>query len=263
MSLANLQIRVEWPDRPVLILQGEVDFRTAPQIREAIRELVDAGHRQIWVDASAVDFIDSSGISALFDSTKMLEPLGGRLHLRSPSEQLLHVLQVVGFAAHFDLDAEEAPLAECDPIPIVSRQWQATRFRVPCHLDLVARIRDRVAEIARFMPFTSQEVDDLKLAIGEAASNAFRHGCRNKEDDTIVVHCVADGQTLTIEITDPGPGFDYDDLRPPVIEEIRDGGMGIHFMKLLMDAVEFRLGAEGFTVRMVKRAKSPGWENPG
>jgi len=55
-----------------------------------------------------------------------------------------------------------------------------------------------------------------------------------------------------VEITDPGPGFDPGTVPTPLAGELREGGMGIHFMRLTMDDVRYRFDDRGTTVRLQK-----------
>jgi anti-sigma B factor antagonist len=52
-------------DWAVLAVRGEIDVATAPQLREELLELVSAGRKQIVVDLSGVDFLDSTGLGVL------------------------------------------------------------------------------------------------------------------------------------------------------------------------------------------------------
>ena len=51
--------------RRVLEVGGEIDVYTAPQLRERLISLVEAGDRQIVVDLGRVEFLDSTGLRCL------------------------------------------------------------------------------------------------------------------------------------------------------------------------------------------------------
>jgi serine/threonine-protein kinase RsbW len=51
---------------------------------------------------------------------------------------------------------------------------------------------------------------------------------------------------------DRGPGFDPLSVPIPVAEQLREGGMGIFFMRTLMDEVSFDCCHGGTNVRLVK-----------
>lgn len=63
----------------VLILtidEKRLDAARAPALREAISGRIKDGHRQIVVDIAAADFMDSSALSALISSLKLLGAQG-------------------------------------------------------------------------------------------------------------------------------------------------------------------------------------------
>jgi serine/threonine-protein kinase RsbW len=130
--------------------------------------------------------------------------------------------------------------------------WQHAAFSVPARASLVSHIRSRVTELVESVPLADEYLDGIRLAVGEAASNAVRHGCRGNEELKVRVECSTDGQTLVVEISDPGPGFDPDAVPMPQMGEV-EGGMGIHFMRLTMDEVTYHFDGSGTKVRLSKR----------
>lgn len=243
---------------PRVVVRGDVDFRRAPEIREAIANLLEQGRKRVDVHLADVVFMDSSGISALLDSVRLARENNARLVLVSPTRQLMHLLEVSGFEPLFEF--EQLPSAVIPPVPRPVRPsvyWQMSEFSVPCDPELVADIRHRVAQIADSMPFTAEEIEDVKLAVGEAATNAFRYGCPGGRADSIRVRCIGDSGALTVEITDSGAGFDPGLVPQPALGSLEMGGRGLFFMKLAMDEVDFRWLDKGTCVRMVKHVKAP------
>ncbi|HOM71293.1 MAG TPA: ATP-binding protein, partial [Armatimonadota bacterium] len=51
------------------------------------------------------------------------------------------------------------------------------RLEIPSATEYVGVVRRAVEGIARRMNFDSSEVEDLKLAVGEACTNAIKHVC--------------------------------------------------------------------------------------
>src|SRR5918912_3313340 len=64
-------------EHTVLEVGGEVDVYTAPRLRERLVELVDGGARDVVVDLSRVDFLDSTGLGVLVGALKRLRSAGG------------------------------------------------------------------------------------------------------------------------------------------------------------------------------------------
>ncbi len=91
---------VEWPTRTtnsgavVLRPEGRLNMVAAPDLREHLHGLVNAGHARLGVDLSAVETIDSSGLGALISGLKAARQGGGDLRIRAPSEQAMAVLEL-------------------------------------------------------------------------------------------------------------------------------------------------------------------------
>lgn len=91
------------------------------------------------------------------------------------------------------------------------------------------------------------------MAVGEACTNALKHGSPRGELDEVRAKCMCCEQTVIVEISDNGHGFDPDLVVPPAPEDFRENGRGLMVMRGLMDAVEFSFG-RGTTVRLVKHS---------
>ena len=109
--------------------------------------------------------------------------------------------------------------------------------------------REAIADYARLCGFTSEEVGEIALAVGEALANAVEHG--NKDGGFINVTCAFDADALTIEVSDAGAGFDisHTRARPRDPEAVR--GFGISIMHALMHEVTYF--GRGAVVRLTKR----------
>jgi serine/threonine-protein kinase RsbW len=109
--------------------------------------------------------------------------------------------------------------------------------------------RNAIASFARICGFSKDEVADIRLAAGEALSNAVEHG-RNERQPGFSVRCSFDDGELMIEIRDNGEGFELQPTTEIPIEQ-RERGFGIFLMCRLMDGVRF--DNNGSCVRLVRR----------
>jgi len=112
--------------------------------------------------------------------------------------------------------------------------------------------RNAVASFARLCGFSREEVADIRLAAGEALSNAVEHG-RGRRPGGFSVRCVYELGELTIEIRDNGVGFSPEQDEPAAIED-RNRGFGIFLMRRLMDRVNFE--SNGTCVRLTRRSSA-------
>ncbi|MDQ1361712.1 MAG: anti-sigma factor antagonist [Acidimicrobiaceae bacterium] len=84
---------------------GEVDLVTAPRLRQALVEILEAGEADAVVDLSAVEFIDASGIGVLVWAAHEANDRGGRLTLRQPSPAVRLVLGLVELNGALHIEA--------------------------------------------------------------------------------------------------------------------------------------------------------------
>jgi anti-sigma B factor antagonist len=83
-------------EEAVISLIGELDFHTAPQLREEMLKLLNQGISRLVVDLSRLEFVDSSGLGVLVAGLKRMRERGGSLTLRSPSANTSQVLSASG-----------------------------------------------------------------------------------------------------------------------------------------------------------------------
>src|SRR3954447_26925485 len=88
--------RQEHAGHPVLILDGELDLATAPQLTSIAMALVDAGASSVIVDARLLSFCDSSGLTAFVRIVNRLQPAAGRLAVAGPQMIVRRVLEISG-----------------------------------------------------------------------------------------------------------------------------------------------------------------------
>jgi serine/threonine-protein kinase RsbW len=113
--------------------------------------------------------------------------------------------------------------------------------------------RERLGRLLHGRNLTREQRDDIHLALGEALANAIRHGCPvTPEGSHIHLRVRCSPERILLEVTDPGPGFDPSVIPEPDVFALNDGGMGLFFMRNVMDSVEFRRDERGHTAVMVK-----------
>ena len=84
-------------------VRGEIDIATSDELRSALLALSDQGARQVTVDLSDLDFIDSTGLGALIRVLKHYRELGGDLKLASPTRPVRKVLEITSLDKLFQI----------------------------------------------------------------------------------------------------------------------------------------------------------------
>jgi len=133
---------------------------------------------------------------------------------------------------------------------------QAIELQIPARAEFVALVRLVVSSLASARRILADDrVDDLKLAVSEACTNAIEaHGAASL-DDRIVVRCWEADDRLEVSVEDRGEGFDPQSLpeHPPVTDPQRlnfERGLGIPLIRTLVDEVEFITADEGTSVTL-------------
>ena len=103
--MADLSLETEQSgDGGTVVVRGEVDMATAPQLRDALTALVDAGARRISVDCRGLEFLDSSGIGVLIAVRRRIGD-DGDLVLEAPPAHVRKVLELTGVTEHVTIVA--------------------------------------------------------------------------------------------------------------------------------------------------------------
>ena len=102
----------------VLSATGEIDVAAAPDLREQLVDLIEAGHDQLVVDLEGVDFIDSTGLGVLVGAVRRARAADGDVRLVCTNSRLLKVFDVTGLDEVFTIaetvDGAMSPSAEQD-----------------------------------------------------------------------------------------------------------------------------------------------------
>jgi anti-sigma B factor antagonist len=92
----------------VVVVHGEVDIRTAPELRDCLGQIIDDGVGRVVLDLTDVEFLDSTALSVMVGAHKRLTKKGAPLSIVAGSEAVQRVLTVTGltrvFAVHRSLD---------------------------------------------------------------------------------------------------------------------------------------------------------------
>ena len=80
----------------MLNVRGEVDLATVATLRAAIDGAVDAGARDLWIDLSETDFMDSTGLHALIEVRRRMHELRRRLAIICPEGKIRRLFAIAG-----------------------------------------------------------------------------------------------------------------------------------------------------------------------
>ncbi|NLN78417.1 MAG: hypothetical protein GX141_05835 [Armatimonadetes bacterium] len=127
-------------------------------------------------------------------------------------------------------------------------------LKFPCRPEYVGVARLAILGVASRMRFSYDDVEDIRLAVGEACTTSVEWAERNGKADTdIMLHSEIGEDSLVIDIFDQA-GERKDDGRENESDQEPEN-IGALLITLLVDEVEVVPHDEGTHVRMVKHAR--------
>ena len=187
------------------------------------------------------------GLKALLDSNTHL-PAADRLdfvaaslrHGGRPLRDDLTLLAVVGDPAGGDATTEAEGILR---LAFVARPEE------------LKRVRGEMTEALRAAGLATGFIGDVVLVVDEACQNVIRHAYGGAGSGEAVLAMRREGDDLVIDLRDFAESVDPAKVKPRDLDDIRPGGLGTHFMREIMDHVEFLppSGHGGNVLRMVKR----------
>lgn len=129
-------------------------------------------------------------------------------------------------------------------------------LKIPCRPEFVGVARLAILGVASRMPFSYDEVEDVRLAVGEACTAAVELATRTgKQDTDITIRCEISDNRLTISVADQVGRTPEASETGDSSDEFDQPGMAQLLMELLVDEFQLDSAPEGGTlVRMVKYA---------
>ena len=88
---------------PIIELEGEVDVYTAPQLKQQMISLLESGAKELVVDLSKVDYLDSTALGVLIGGLKRMRERDGNMVLVCPSPRIRRVFEITGLDKIFDI----------------------------------------------------------------------------------------------------------------------------------------------------------------
>jgi anti-sigma regulatory factor (Ser/Thr protein kinase) len=122
------------------------------------------------------------------------------------------------------------------------------RLTIPAALSRLSEVRRFADGVAADSGFDRAALQQIKLAVHEAAANAIEHGSPSMSD-TVELRAREEKDALAVYVADAGEFG----ARSPSPSPMEDRGRGLIFMGLLMDDVQVRPRAGGTIVRLSRR----------
>jgi anti-sigma regulatory factor (Ser/Thr protein kinase) len=136
------------------------------------------------------------------------------------------------------------------------------QLEIPARVEYLVLARQVVAAAAAVEPrFRDERIDDLRIAVSEATTNAIEaHADLSNSDlsstDRILIRCNLDDDQIEVEVLDRAGGFDPDDVEGPPDPQAAnrlewERGLGLPLMRILTDETAIEPVNGGTAVRLV------------
>lgn len=96
----------------LLIVTGQVDMHTSPELRRHLRQSLDKRRTPVVADLTGVSFIDSSGLATLIEALQGVSRYSGKLRLVGLTPAVKNLFQLSNLTSIFEIyDTREEALA--------------------------------------------------------------------------------------------------------------------------------------------------------
>lgn len=124
----------------------------------------------------------------------------------------------------------------------------------PAEASSLQTLRDALRSILREHRIPEVRSRDIVLAVNEACMNIIQHGYGD-ETGTVRIEIEKLGDVWCFRLIDTAPLVDTENMQSRDLNDIRPGGLGMHFIREIMDDIKMSHpeGGQGNILEMTKR----------
>jgi anti-sigma B factor antagonist len=93
-------------ERTVVRPAGDIVAAHVPELRSVLRTTLDGGARDVVLDLSNTEMVDSSGLGLVIGTYNSLQKIGGRLTVIHASRDVLQLFQTMRMHQHFAISGD-------------------------------------------------------------------------------------------------------------------------------------------------------------
>jgi len=136
-------------------------------------------------------------------------------------------------------------------VEVNNKNLEIVKLSLPSKPEYVSVARLTSSVIANKMGFNFEDLEDIKIAVGEACNNAVIHG--NGDNNNFDISFIVEEDKFVIIVKDEGKGFEVKNCPTPDLCNPKESGLGIFIIKSLMDEVKVESSiGKGTGIKMVK-----------
>lgn len=118
-------------------------------------------------------------------------------------------------------------------------QEKVIEVRVPAHASRLRLVRTLVEDAALQAGCGIEVATGIVIAVNEACMNIIQHAYKGDDSREIVIDILNNDNDLVIRLVDFAAPTDPASIKSRDLNELRPGGLGMHFIYELMDDCEF------------------------
>lgn len=118
-------------------------------------------------------------------------------------------------------------------------------LRFLARADRLKLVRGSVRAVARMCGFDDGTAQNIVLAVDEACQNVIVHGYGAHTEGRVILALFRRDGGILVRVRDFAPRVDPSVVKPRALCDLRPGKLGSHFIREIMDTVEFRPVPEG------------------
>lgn len=123
--------------------------------------------------------------------------------------------------------------------------------------NLQPLLRGELAPLLKQAGFEEKFLESILVAAGEGITNCIRHSYQNEPNHPVEVTFEETPDQVTLKIRDYGQAIDLERVKAkenPKLPPDTPGGLGIYFMKTIMDSVEYNTAhSKGNELILIKK----------
>ena len=142
----------------------------------------------------------------------------------------------------------------------MNRKGWLLRLELPSNPEILCVVRSAVMRLTEEMGFPAEECRGLTRAVDEALANIIRHAYDSRPEQPIELLCrrlqnragKKQRAGLEIVLVDHGAAADRKKLFGRSLDDVRPGGLGLHFIEDAVDVMQYTSHARRNQLRLVK-----------
>lgn len=126
-------------------------------------------------------------------------------------------------------------------------------LRIQSHPKYLSVVRDVVVRLAGINGVSEKSAEELKLAVDEACSNVIKHAYHGDTEREILIKFNVTPKQFAVVIEDDGTKTDPASVEGRSLNDVRPGGLGVHFIRKTFDVFEFdQSKSSGNRLRLIR-----------